>query len=76
MSTKSKTRLLVKKPLVVACPTCHGTITGTIGKDRYFCADCCTEFVLGQKTVVYEITDVGNVFRKINSPCQQLSLFA
>lgn len=76
MSTKSKTRLLIKKTLVVVCPTCHGTTTGTIGKDRYFCAGCCTEFELRNQAIVYNITADGNVTRKIDSPYRQLSLFA
>lgn len=62
--------------VATVCPTCHGTTTGIIGKDRYFCADCCTEFTLGHELTVYEISSVGNVFRRHSESYNQLTLFA
>lgn len=52
----------------VPCPVCHGTWstwTGTIGTARYFCADCCTEFTLGQSPSIYAISSAGTVQRLV-----------
>lgn len=42
------------------CIQCRSRAVRIIGKDQYFCADCCTEFkVCGNKVTVYTIGTDG-----------------
>lgn len=44
------------------CVQCQSRAVRYIGKDQYFCSDCCTEFkVWENKTTVYSISTDGGL---------------
>ena len=46
------------------CIQCRSRAVRIIGKDQYFCADCCTEFkVCGNKVTVYTISTDGGLMK-------------
>ena len=54
------------------CPLCGAHSAGKIGPERYYCGECCYEWVQkGDKISVFTITTDGDLFR-IN----QLSKFS
>ena len=49
----------------IRCVLCHDRRVGIVGKQRYFCSECCIEFTVGEKgTTVYLTNADGIVIRK------------
>ncbi|HVJ49397.1 hypothetical protein [Desulfitobacterium sp.] len=44
------------------CVNCCSREIRKIARDRYYCPDCCTEFVtFGNKVIMYSITEDGSL---------------
>ncbi len=44
------------------CPICGGRTVGRIGRERYYCGECCHEWIEGKETLkVYRILSDGTV---------------
>ena len=46
----------------MTCVLCRSNAVGTIGKKRYFCSNCCIEFVIGADTkesIIFSVSEEG-----------------
>ena len=51
----------------MTCVLCRSNAVGSIGKKRYFCSNCCIEFVIGDDTkesIIFSINENGLVIRE------------
>jgi transposase-like protein len=47
----------------MACPICGAHAAGMIGRQRYYCGECCHEWVeKGDEIKVYRITGEGTLY--------------
>ena len=45
-----------------SCPNCGSRAVGKVGQERFFCSDCCIEFVNRKRnTLQYLVTDDGSL---------------
>jgi len=54
------------------CPKCGGLATGQIGRGRYYCGECCIEWIekCGELSV-YRISEDGTLVRLRIYPIEQ-----
>lgn len=51
------------------CPLCKAREVGRIGRERYYCRECCHEWTKGDGVVkIYEVLSDGSVERLESSP--------
>ncbi|AET70641.1 hypothetical protein Desor_5261 [Desulfosporosinus orientis DSM 765] len=51
------------------CPLCEARDVGRIGRDRYYCRECCHEWTKGDGVVqIYEVLSDGSVARIETKP--------
>lgn len=48
---------------LVPCPKCRGHFTGAIGINRFYCAECCCEFTVGETNLLFDLTEGGLVIQ-------------
>lgn len=48
---------------IVPCTKCGSHFTGAIGNKRFFCAECCHEFTIGESNLLFVLTVEGTAIR-------------